>query len=303
MSDFNRGIKNQAFLEGLDKLAAQESWWRDVLLDRSLIIAVRNEYLNVYWQGQSIFKVSFQNGEVIASTHPKYLLNPDVSGQISLIGRSFDLEKIQPKMLTRAYEGEETLGKLKRAAGLFSGREKEGVHSIATANLSVVDVEISLSANGLPGVGNLPRLDLASFEPATGHVDLVFWEAKTFDNPEAKPGPITLQIGKYQRVVEESRQQLVESYRLVARNLADISRMSGDVRQLSEAVHAVAEGKAPLSVSKSNVGMIVYGYDADQQRPGSRGETLKKELILALSALDIDEKRLRFRGDAKGFRL
>jgi hypothetical protein len=44
-------------------------------------------------------------------------------------------------------------------------------------------------------------------------------------------------------------------------------------------------------------------YDADQQRPGGRGETLKKELTLALSELGIGEKRLRFRGDPKGLRL
>ena len=94
MSDFSHGIKNEAFLEGLRKLSAQESWWRDVLADRWLLIAIRDEYLNVYWQGQSIFRVAFQNGEVIATTHPKYLLNPDLSGQIPLIGRSFDLEKI-----------------------------------------------------------------------------------------------------------------------------------------------------------------------------------------------------------------
>src|SRR5947208_12274647 len=104
MSDFNRGIKNEAFLEGLRRLAAEESWWRDVLLDRSLIIAIRDEYLNVYWQGQSIFRVSFVNGRVAASTHPKYLLNPDVSGQIFLAAGSFELEKLQATMLTRSYE-------------------------------------------------------------------------------------------------------------------------------------------------------------------------------------------------------
>jgi hypothetical protein len=52
---FNRGIRNEAFMAALAELAAQESWWRDVLHDRGLIIAVRNEYLNIYWQGQSIF--------------------------------------------------------------------------------------------------------------------------------------------------------------------------------------------------------------------------------------------------------
>jgi hypothetical protein len=182
MGDFNRGIKNEAFLEALRELAAEESWWRDVLLDRSLIIAIRSEYLNVYWQGQSIFRVGFAKGRVTASTHPKYLLNPDMSGQTSLVDGSFELgEKLQATMLTRGYEGPHTLRKLKKAAGLFSGGEKEGVHAIASSNPSVVDVEIALSANGTSDVGSLPRLDLAAFESATDHIDLVFWEAKIFD--------------------------------------------------------------------------------------------------------------------------
>lgn len=303
MSDFNRGIKNEALIEGLRRLATEESWWRDVLLDRSLIIAIRDEYLNVYWQGQSIFRVSFVNGRVAASTHPKYLLNPDVSGQISLVGGSFELKKLEATMLTRTYEGAETLGKLKRAAGLFSGREKEGVHAIATSNPSVVDVEIALSANGISDVGSLPRLDLAAFEVATDHIDLVFWEAKIFDNPEVAPRSIVIQIGKYQRVIEASRQKLLESYRLVAQNLVEISKMSGSVRQVSDAVRQVAAGHAQLWVSPSDVGMIVYGYDADHQRPGSRGETLKKELARSLSELGIFERRVRFRGDPKGLRL
>lgn len=303
MSDFKRGIKNEAFLEGLRRLAAEESWWRDVLLDRSLIVAVRDEYLNVYWQGQSIFTVSFTNGRVAASTHPKYLLNPDVSGQIFLAGGSFELEKLQATMLIGSYEGPVTLSKLKSAAGLFSGGEKEGVHAIATSNPSVVDVEIALSANGTSNVGSVPRLDMAVFEPAAGNVDLVFWEAKLFSNPQVAPGSIVLQVGKYQRVVEAFQQKLLESYRLVAQNLVEISNMSGGLRQVGQAVQHVADGSAQLSVSPLNIGIIVYGYDADHQRPGSRGKTLKKELVQSLSELGIGEKRVRFKGDPKGLRL
>jgi hypothetical protein len=79
--------------------------------------------------------------------------------------------------------------------------------------------------------------------------------------------------------------------------------MSSGVREVSGAVRDVAAGTAPLSASKSNIGVIVYDYDADQQKPGSRGETLKIQLALALNELGIGEKRLRFRGDPKGLRL
>ncbi len=40
MSTFKRGI-SEKFVEELEKLAGQEGWWRDVVMDPSLIIGVR----------------------------------------------------------------------------------------------------------------------------------------------------------------------------------------------------------------------------------------------------------------------
>src|SRR5690348_8020573 len=128
MAEFKRGIKNGKFVDALERLATRKGWWRDVLRDRDLIIAVRDEYLNVYWQGQSIFMVSFRGSEVVGSTHPKYLLNPDLSGQIALRGELFDLKALESRLLMRNYESGVTLPKMKRAAGLYSGKEKQGVH-------------------------------------------------------------------------------------------------------------------------------------------------------------------------------
>lgn len=82
---FRRGIRGDDFRKALETLAQQDGWWKDVLADPTLIIGIRDEYLNVYWQGQSIFKVSFKGGKVTASTHEKYLLNPDLKDQISLV--------------------------------------------------------------------------------------------------------------------------------------------------------------------------------------------------------------------------
>jgi hypothetical protein len=301
MSDFRRGIKNDDFLKALEKLAGAESWWRDVVTDPSLIIAIRDEYLNVYWQGQSIFKVTFFNGQVSAATHPKYLLNPDLSGQVSLIDNKFDLEKFEARMMVRSYEQGVTLAKLKKAAALYSGREKEGVHSIAMSNPSVIDVEIALSANGLPDVGMLPRIDLAVFEPADNGINLVFWEAKTFANPEIRSGAVVEQIKKYQTVIAAACSQIDESYKCVAGNLVRISCMSAGHRQLSDGIRQVARGESSLVISEANVGLIVYGFDADQR--DKKGKLIKDKLAADLAELKINDKRIKFKGDPKGLRL
>jgi hypothetical protein len=97
MAEFKKGL-SQNFVNALHALADQRSWWLDVLKDTNLIIAVRNEYINVYWQGQSLFKIGYNAGRIIASTHPKYLLDPSLTQQAS-----FDIDnqafRIPPRAL------------------------------------------------------------------------------------------------------------------------------------------------------------------------------------------------------------
>ncbi len=65
-------------------------------------------------------------------------------------------------MLARYTSG--TLSKLKRAADLFSGMEKQGVHAIVQANENIIDVEIRLDARDLDSDRDQPRIDIAAFE-------------------------------------------------------------------------------------------------------------------------------------------
>ncbi|MBR1129505.1 hypothetical protein [Bradyrhizobium iriomotense] len=298
---FKRGIRGGEFRGALEALAQQDGWWKDVLADKSLIIGVRDEYLNVYWQGQSIFKVSFRGGKVTASTHEKYLLNPDLRDQVSLVEGKFAFGEAEPRMLTRKYEGVETLAKLKRAASLYSGREKEGVHEIATSNLSVVDVEIAINASGVPGVErNLPRMDLANFETTANGVDLVFWEAKTFSNPELENGKIAGQIKDYRTVIDLHKTEIDDSYRWVAKNLADMAQWSNPRRNVAAAISAVADG-AKLNVSSANVGLLVYDFTADQRdREDKSGKTLKERVTESLAKVGVGQERIKFKGTTKG---
>ncbi len=72
MAAFMRGLSPE-FVRALEALAkSKQSWWRDVLEDKGLIIAVRNQYLNVYWQGnqfsRSPSRVSASSPEHIQNT-------------------------------------------------------------------------------------------------------------------------------------------------------------------------------------------------------------------------------------------
>ena len=54
-SSFYRGL-SKTYLEALEALTDQPqgNWWRDVLARRDLVIAIRADYLNVYYRGAGI---------------------------------------------------------------------------------------------------------------------------------------------------------------------------------------------------------------------------------------------------------
>lgn len=100
---FKRGI-DPTFVEALRALSKVDGWWRDVLLDDKLIIAVRDEYLNVYWRGQSIFRIVMKGSFIVAETHPKYLIDPTLSKLVSFNGKTFDLGELQDRAVRAAGE-------------------------------------------------------------------------------------------------------------------------------------------------------------------------------------------------------
>ena len=69
MSEFKRGITNQNFITELNS----NKYWQQMVKDEDLFIAIRNEYLNVYYYGQSICKVEFVKNNIKWTSHKKYL--------------------------------------------------------------------------------------------------------------------------------------------------------------------------------------------------------------------------------------
>jgi hypothetical protein len=296
VSVFKRGL-NDNFIAALAELAQKPGWWRDVLADASLIIGIRDEKFDVYWNGQSLFNADFQGGIVNVNTHVKYLLDPDRSDRVAL-DENGNFHEVSTPMLARYTSG--TLSKLKRAADLFSGMEKQGVHAIVRANENIIDVEIRLDARDLDSDRDQPRIDIAAFEQRPDGVELVFWEAKLFANKElraAGPAPVVKQIKEYQQVLQARQLDVLSSYRRVAKNLLAIAQMSG-VRVVGSAIRAVADGEELRMSSTANVGLVIFGFDADQKAVGGIGhkhfEKLKAEL---------GEKMLRASGVADGLKL
>ena len=70
---FNRGLDEQ-FIAALKDLASdQQSWFAEVLHDTELTIGIRDNYINVYADGQSLFSANWTRSKqhINISTHPK----------------------------------------------------------------------------------------------------------------------------------------------------------------------------------------------------------------------------------------
>jgi len=274
MSEFKHGLNN-TFIDQLTKEANNNSWWTDVLNDRQLFIAVRNQSLNVYWRGQSLFKVVSQQSGLQATMHPKFLIDPELHREVSLVNRKFEVGKLVESGIIREYEGPETLDKMKRAAGLFSGPEDSGCHDIILHNSHLIDREIGFSdIVTAPGGGSDKEtnlIDLLTLELDGEAVRLVFWEAKHFSNPELRPlGPIIPvceQIKRYRNCLCRHRNEIEVRYKRVAQNLVALQKM-GWKRQVSSLVKEVADGR-PLTLSRDDeepkVGLVIFGFTSMQR--------------------------------------
>lgn len=312
---FERGLDGN-FMDMLEKVAKRPGWFADVLADPRLILGIRKNYMNVYWLGQSLFKIERdgKKGPLKFSTHPKYLVDPGLYKAVPFDGSTFTIDKLEP--LVKEYIGLKTLDRMKRAAKLYRGGEKDGVHAVVLANPNVIDTEVAFSKeaevkidtevafSGESGVKkgpSAPRIDLACLEEVEGSIRLRFWEAKLYTNGDIKAdgvmvAPVVEQVSGYRALVEKHRKEIVKSYREVARNLVEMVRWVDSPRKVGDLVKRVADGEALVIDEPPIVGLIIYGYD-DAQKKSKRWnahiEKLSKEAYMPV----------RHKGDAKNIRL
>jgi hypothetical protein len=278
---FKRGL-DPKFMERLRLLAKPGEWFAHVLADPDLILGIRHNYMNVYWHGQALFKIKpGRGGDLKFSTHPKYLVNPDLSKAVMFTGSAFLVG--EHKALITDYRGTETLRRMKRAAKLYAGDEKLGVHTMACLHRNnVIDTEVAFNSEALEEDEPLtPRIDLACFEEVKGEIRLRFWEAKLYDNPELRAEgdevPVVGQVKRYRKLIEKHREEIVNSYCVVAENLAQLASWAEPPRQVGKLIEEVASDKKTFVIDDPPfVGLAFYGYDAADKASKSWATHIEK---------------------------
>ena len=295
MFTFNHGI-DEGFVKKLNAEYERGGWWRSMAADPDLFIAIRDRYVNVYWNGSSLLKLTLDGEQLVGETHYKYLLRNDTRKPYVRVDDG--VVKL-PDAAALFHADLSDVAALKQAAAAHVGEEKAGVHQIVLSNPNVVDVEVTF---GMEGNGEKApatrRIDFAALRPATGGAEIVFYEAKLFSNKEVRangdtPPPVAGQIEGYRRLLVQHAPSVERSYRKVCGNLAALQGVRDRYAASLDLMGRLTSGQAGLNVSEA-VSLVVFGFDRDQ-RDGQVWGAHRAKLEAALG------ERLLLKGDPQKF--
>lgn len=294
---FNHGI-NEDFVKRLNAEFERGGWWRAMASDPSLFIAIRDGYLNVYYNGNSLLKLTLDGDRLAGEIHYKYLLRPDMPKlYVSVDGGKVKLNDSAAYLQADLSD----VPALKRVAAVYGGDEKAGVHQIVQDNPSVVDVEIAFGLNRSEEKAPATRrIDFATVRQGISGAEVVFYEAKLFANKELRasgdnPPPVVEQINGYRKLLGQHAPAIASSYRAVCANLLALNGVKERYASVTGLMGGIASGKMALHVN-DEVRLAIFGYDADQEK-GRVWAKHRQKLDDSLG------QRLMLKGDCKDCRL
>ena len=224
MNEFKRGIKDEKFINSLNELYNDKSsFWHMMIDDKELFIAIRNEYLNVYYKGQSVCRLYYKN-IIRGATHKKYLGINEPGYFYSENGKFLD-EKSKIKSLAEIIQ-------LKVNINKYVGKEKDKSYTeIINYEKCILDVEIAFVRPTVVKPHKKSEYEISSIDYVALEQDsddepiLVFYEAKHLTNSEirSRSEPKVIgQIKRYKQALKDHNDEIIRSYKLVTKNLLDL---------------------------------------------------------------------------------
>jgi hypothetical protein len=303
MFKFRRGL-SPALVERLNEEYERGGWWKAMADDPQLFIAIRDEYLNVYWKGNSLVKLSMQDGHLHGNVHYKYMLRPETKTNPYLTLVDGKLQSANPSDFFLPDLSD--IASLKRSANAYAGEEKAGIHKIVMSNANIIDVEVAFGTEiSESGTNVAQRIDFAVLQLGEHGPELIFYEGKGFNNPELRSNgdnipPVMNQLKSYQeflRHAQSHQSDVTQSYQRVCDNLLSLC---GVQNRFISIQNLLLETKRKLVIN-SDVRLVVFGYDRDQET-GAIWQRHRQKLQDGLKQLSTGgSKLLLCKGDPKGF--
>jgi len=258
---------------------------------QALFLAVRDNYINAYVEGQSVLKISFGRHvspiKVRAKIHPKYTLSihKDVKERDYYV---FDGNKVLYKRLhhIECYEGPVSMTRWVAKAQTFAKwhrgvkplddstnpatPEKRGVAAIVARSPNVIDLEMALPADKKskhPEDQSAPRMDIVALERFQNRARIVGYEAKTFHDSRLRSAngtpEVLKQLSRYERwlTMPDRKKQVEEAYK----NCCSLIIQLNDMREpdqripLHALIYEVANGNLELEAD-IKPRLIIFDY-------------------------------------------
>lgn len=264
MVGISRGLSDD-FINEFNREYDKGSWLYELVHDKEIFMAIRNESINFYYCGCSLIKLDFNRRHkcLTGVTHYKYLLKPKIEGapyiKFNNDGGIKDPD-VLPKLLVNDLHDIKTL---KKTVKLFAEGEKVQSYKIVKNHLNIIDTEIALGKDSL--------IDLAVIKEGTKGAEITFYEVKLFENEELRmqnmEKGITHQMLKYTDWINKNRNLLTKSYLKVCENIVALKGV-GDSGQYSanvmDLINRVAKKELKLFI-KYEPSLIVTQFDRDQK--------------------------------------
>lgn len=280
---YKQGLSD-GFVAALNDLhaAPEGEWWRKMLADPDLFVAIRTEYLNVYYRGCSLAKIKPDKKKgVVLSTHYKYLLHPSLDDPYvkATAGGCYALDGLRDRAFIRSPE---SISELKRASKPYAGGEKDYVAGMLRKSETVLDVEVALSqdAEGESETAKAKRLDISAL---AGNA-IYFFEAKLFSNSELRAdteseavAAVLHQIETYETLLTQRQADILHGAKAASQNIKKLHGMRE--RRVATATKLLACGDELTVQTKPY--LIVGSFD-DDQKNGEAWMPHRTRLVKAL---------------------
>lgn len=291
---YKQGLSDD-FVRALNDLhgMAHGEWWTKMLADPDLFVAIRNEYLNVYYRGCSLAKIRLDTSGVFVETHYKYLLKPQRKPEyVTARDGKFDLGARFAGITDVLTDNLASLSDLKLAAKPYAGEEKKFVGGIIATHDNIIDVEVALTHEDEDtGSKSAKRLDLVALDTTSSVPTVRFYEAKLFANKEIRSqgqAKVVGQMQTYETLLKRYASDLLDGLRRSCENLLALRGVTSDRSALARrALSRIADTKIDPKPH------LIVGVFDDAQRQGEAWRKQREKLEEALG-----EDRVILRGSA-----
>ncbi|HWG32738.1 MAG TPA: hypothetical protein VN650_01125 [Gemmatimonadaceae bacterium] len=281
---------NPGLISALNDLYVEkDSWWRALVDDKEIFIAIRPDAINAYAHGASIARITW-TGRLCLRVHRKFVVIPKTTKgdeYVDLLDERRSTTKPLVVDSVKAYT--EQLHYIKAAAGRLTGKEREDENTIALRCNCVLDIEAAFN--------NESASEQSDDDTAGGRVDIValengtlsLTEVKLYGNGDVRSSAIPAVCGQlqgYYTWAKENQTQIVKAYNKVAK--------------YREELHLVSEAQ-PVERLDPTPRLLIVGFDRSQQ--SSLGG-IKARIIENLNGCvpGFDKQHIRTVGSASNVR-